>query len=158
MKLCILGSFLWLDSFIGATWLWFRNIGLVYWLSSSPRQHHHTTITTTTSFTTHFTTTLDSSSELSINTNGISKKTKIKLFPPISLCANNESSRKIIKIIEILQKFSVLEHPILKCSILKSNLWCLKPPSFLFVGAILFSWLLSLYFIWSCDIRWYARY
>ena len=110
MKLCILGSFLWLDSFIGATWLWFRNIGLVYWLSSSPRQHHHTTITTTTSFTTHFTTTLDSSSELSINTNGISKKTKIKLFPPISLCANNESSRKIIKIIEILQKFCVLEH------------------------------------------------
>ena len=110
MKLCILGSFLWLDSFIGATWLWFRNIGLVNWMSSSPRQHHHTTITTTTSFTTHFTTTLDSSSELSINTNGISKKTKIKLFPPISLCANNESSRKIIKIIEILQKFCVLEH------------------------------------------------
>ena len=118
-------------------------------MSSSPRQHHHTTITTTTSFTTHFTTTLDSSSELSINTNGISKKTKIKLFPPISLCANNESSRKIIKIIEILQNFCVLEHSMFKhFEHFRMQFMVPKPPTFQLVGAILFSWLLSLYFIW----------
>ena len=97
-----------------ATWLWFRNIGLVLSLvvfndfipghgttNTTPEHQHNHHHIIYNSFYNH----TRLSSELSINTNGISKKTKIKLFPPISLCANNESSRqKLFQIIKFLAK------------------------------------------------------
>ena len=152
MKLCILGSFLWLDSFIGATWLWFRNIGLVYWLSSSPRQHHHTTITTTTSFTTHFTTTLDSAPNCQLTQMGFLKRKKLNYFRQYHYAQIMNLLEKLLKLSKFCKNFALgfrtsnVLFSIWKWSILENSFWCQNPKDLWYT---LSSWFM-LYFSAGC--------